>query len=93
LPVEISLNAIRFTRQNDLAIDDYHDLMMDNIDEVINKILMALTEMEKENIMVVKAYNKKVNAKSFEVGDLVWKIVVGPQSLEGSHNSNLTSYF
>jgi hypothetical protein len=93
LPVEISLNAIRFTRQNDLAIDDYHDLMMDNIDEVINKILMALTEMEKENIMVVKAYKKKVNAKSFEVGDLVWKIVVGPQSLEGSHNSNLTSYF
>jgi hypothetical protein len=35
--------------------------MMDNIDD----------ETEKDNIMVTKAYNKKVKAKSFQVGDLV----------------------
>jgi hypothetical protein len=28
LPIEISKNAIRFARQNDLAVDDCHDLMM-----------------------------------------------------------------
>jgi hypothetical protein len=71
LPVEVSLNSIRFARQNDLAIDDYHDLMMDNLDEVIDKRMQAL----KDKIMVVKAYNKKVKAKSFQVGDLVWKTV------------------
>jgi hypothetical protein len=65
LPVEISLNAIRFARQNDLAADDYYNLMMDNIDEVINKRLVALGEIEKDKIMVTKAYNKKVKAKSF----------------------------
>jgi hypothetical protein len=32
LPVEISLNAIRFARQNDLFASDYHGLIMDNID-------------------------------------------------------------
>jgi hypothetical protein len=47
LPVEISLNSIRFTRQNDLTISDYHDLMMDNIDEVTDKRMMALREIER----------------------------------------------
>ena len=72
MPVEVSLNSIRFARQNDLAIGDYHDLMMDNLDEVTDKRMKAL----KDKIMVVKAYNKKVKAKSFQVGDLVWKTVL-----------------
>jgi hypothetical protein len=50
--------------------------MMDNIDEVIDKRLMALREVEKDKIMVAMAYNKKVNAKSFQVRDLVWKIAM-----------------
>jgi hypothetical protein len=32
LPMEISLNAVRFARQNDLTITDYYNSMMDNID-------------------------------------------------------------
>jgi hypothetical protein len=71
LPVEVSRNAIRFARQNDLAVGDYHDLMMDNIDEVADKRLMALKEIEKDNIMVAKVYKKKIKAKSFRVRDLV----------------------
>jgi hypothetical protein len=31
LLVEISLNAVRFTRQNDLTVIDYYNPMMDNI--------------------------------------------------------------
>jgi tRNA A37 threonylcarbamoyladenosine dehydratase len=69
--VEISLNAIRFARQNDLTVSDYHDLMMDNIDEVTDKRLMALREFEKDKIIVSKAYNKKVKTKSFQIEDLV----------------------
>jgi hypothetical protein len=41
LLVEISLNAIRFARQNDLTVGDYHDLLMDNIHEVTNKRMIA----------------------------------------------------
>jgi hypothetical protein len=37
LPMKISLNAIRFTSQNDLSVGDYNDLMIDNIDEVTEK--------------------------------------------------------
>jgi hypothetical protein len=74
--VEVSLNAVRFTRQNDLTVDDYHNSMMDNIDEVTHKRLTALGKIEKDKIIVAKAYNKKINAKSFQVGDLVWKTIL-----------------
>jgi hypothetical protein len=50
--------------------------MMDNIDEVTDKRVTALGEIEKDKIMVVKAYSKKVKAKSFQVGDLVWKTIL-----------------
>jgi hypothetical protein len=73
LPVEISLNAVRFARQNDLTLTDYYNAMMDNIDEVTDKRVIALGVIEKDKIMVARAYNKKVKAKSFQVGDLVWK--------------------
>ena len=34
LSVEVNLDAYRLAKQNDLSAVDYHDLMMDNIDEV-----------------------------------------------------------
>jgi hypothetical protein len=64
--VEISLNAIRFARQNDLFVGDYFDLMMDNIDEVIDKSLVSLREIKKDKIVVAKPYNKKVKVKMFQ---------------------------
>jgi hypothetical protein len=65
LHVEISLNAVRFAKQNDLTVGDYYNSLMDNIDEVTDKRVTALREIEKDKIMVAKAYNKKVKAKSF----------------------------
>jgi hypothetical protein len=76
LPIEISLNVVRFAKQNDLTVGDYYNSMMDNIDEVTDKRVTTLGEIGKDKIMVAKAYNKKVKAKSFQVGDLVWKTVL-----------------
>jgi hypothetical protein len=75
LPVEISLTDVRFARQNDLTVGDYYNSMMDNIDKVTDKKVTALGEIENDKIMVAKAYNK-VKAKSFQVGDLVWKTIL-----------------
>jgi hypothetical protein len=47
LPVDISLNVVRFARQNDLTFGDYYNSMTDNIDEVTNKRVIALREIEK----------------------------------------------
>jgi hypothetical protein len=64
LPMEMSLNAIRFARQNNLTASEYHDLMMNNSDEVTDKGMIALKGIEKDKLAVVKTYNK-VKAKSF----------------------------
>ena len=50
--------------------------MMDNIDEVTDKRLEALVEIEKDKRRVARAYNRKVKAKSFQVDDLVWKTIL-----------------
>jgi len=76
LPVEVNLDAYRLAKQNDLSAVDYHDLMMDNIDEVTDNRLKALKEIEKDKLWVARAYNKKVKLKSFQVGDLVWKTIL-----------------
>ena len=76
LPVEVNLDAYRFAKQNDLSAVMYHDLMMDNIDEVTDKRIRALKEIEKDKARVARAYNKKVKSKSFQIGDLVWQTIL-----------------
>ena len=43
----MNLDAYRLAKQNDLSVVDYHNLMMDNTDEVIDKRLRALKDIEK----------------------------------------------
>jgi hypothetical protein len=35
-----------------------------------------LEEIEKEKVKIANAYNKRVVEKSFQVGDLVWKMIL-----------------
>jgi hypothetical protein len=76
LPVEVNLDAYRLAKQNDLDVVIYHNLMIDNIDEITNKRMGALKEIEKDKTRVARAYNKKVRPKSFQVGELVWKTIL-----------------
>ena len=76
LTVEVNLDVYRLTKQNDLSAVDYYDLMMDNIDEVTDKRLRALKEIEKDKLRVARVYNKKVKGKSFQVDELVWKTIL-----------------
>jgi hypothetical protein len=75
LPVEVNLVAYRLAKQNDLDVVVYHNLMMDNIDEVTYKRMRALKEI-KDKARVARDYNKKVRPKSFQVGELVWKMIL-----------------
>jgi hypothetical protein len=47
--------------------------MIDNINEVTLKRMIATKEIEKDKFIVFKSYNKKVKAKSFQVRDLICK--------------------
>ena len=52
MPVEVNLDAFRLAKQTDIFDVDYDDLMMDNIDEVSDKRLQALKEIEKDKLRV-----------------------------------------
>jgi hypothetical protein len=71
LPVEVSLQNLRITRQDYLSAKEYTELMMDKVDKNPESRLKALEEIEKEKVKIAKAYNKRVMKKSFQVGDLV----------------------
>jgi hypothetical protein len=46
LPVEVNLGSLRYTRQDDLSIEDYKTLMGGNFEDVIDKRLKTFKEME-----------------------------------------------
>lgn len=43
-----------------LTVGGYHNLMMDNINEITDKKLVPLEEIKTDKIMVAKVYNKKI---------------------------------
>ena len=59
-----------------MIFSDYYNSMMDNIDEVTDKRMKVLKEIEKDKFRVARAYNKKVKDKSFQVVNLVWKTIL-----------------
>jgi hypothetical protein len=82
LPVEVSLQILRVIGQAHLSAKEYNELMMDKIDDAPESWFKALEEIEKEKVKIAKAYNKCVMEKLFQVGDLVWKMILllGTQS-------------
>jgi hypothetical protein len=74
--MEIGLHSLRITGHDSLSTKEYHELMVDKIDDVHESRLKALEELEKEKIKIATTYNKHVMEKSFQVRDLVWKMIL-----------------
>jgi hypothetical protein len=55
LPVKIVLQSLRVTGQGSLSAKEYHELMMDKVDDVHESRFKALEEIEKEKIKIAKA--------------------------------------
>jgi hypothetical protein len=69
LPIEVNLDALRIAQQNELSAVDFHNLMLDRLDEVSDERVKALGKIERDKLRVAKAYNKRVKEKSFQIGD------------------------
>jgi hypothetical protein len=65
LPIEVNLDALRIAQQNELSAVNYHNLMLDGLDEVLDERMKALDEIERDKLRVTKAYNKRVRKKLF----------------------------
>jgi hypothetical protein len=59
-----------------LSAVDYHNLLLDRLDEVSDERVRALDEIERDKLRVARAYNKRVKEKLFQIGNLVWKTIL-----------------
>jgi hypothetical protein len=59
LPVEVNLDALRIAQQNELSAVDYHNLMLDRLDEASDERIKALGEIDRDKVRVARAYNKR----------------------------------
>ena len=62
--------------QDQLTADDYAALMKDELEDLAGHRLNALISIEANNARVGRWYDKKIKAKSFNQGDLVWKLAL-----------------
>ncbi|XP_045791842.1 uncharacterized protein LOC123886583 [Trifolium pratense] len=76
LPVEIYLQSIRIQRQMEIPTDHYWSMMFDELVDLDEERLRALDTLSRQKERVAKAYNRKVKSKTFEVGNLVWKVIL-----------------
>jgi hypothetical protein len=67
LPIELGFQNLRVTRQDSLSAKEYHELMMDKIDDVPKSQFKALEEIEREKVKIAKAYNKRVMENHFKL--------------------------
>jgi hypothetical protein len=58
--MEVDLDALRIARQNDLSVVDYHNLILDRLDEVSDERVKILGEIERDKLRVTRDYNKRV---------------------------------
>jgi hypothetical protein len=92
LPIEVSLQNLRITGQDYLSAKEYTELMMDKIDEAPESRLKALVETEKEKVKIAKAYNRRVVGKSFQVRNLVRKMILPLGNQSGKFGKWLPSW-
>ncbi|KAK2362505.1 hypothetical protein QL285_087565 [Trifolium repens] len=76
LPVEVMVQSIRVQRQMEIPSEHYENLMMDELVDLDEERLQALDVLIRQKERIAKAYNKKVKYKTFNLGDLVWKVIL-----------------
>ena len=76
LPMEVLVRSARRALQNYLEPASYNEAMITRLEELDEVRLSALDCLVVQKNRVARSYDKKVKAKSFCVGDLVWKTVL-----------------
>ncbi|XP_065616622.1 uncharacterized protein LOC136062006 [Quercus suber] len=74
--MEIIVRSMRITRQNELTHLDYQDAMFAELDEIDDAHMAALDSIVVQKQKVSEMNNKRIKAKSFATGDLVWKVIL-----------------
>ena len=76
LPMEVVAPSLKVSRQNGLNPQEYSEAMMMGLEALDGKRLQALNHIMIQKNKVARAYNKRVRRKSFEEGELIWKVIL-----------------
>jgi hypothetical protein len=85
LPWEIRTRSWRIESQENLIAGDYKVLMMDDLEDINCHRLCALENIEANKLRIAKYYDKKVKAKQFHKGELVWKLILSIGTKDGAY--------
>ena len=84
LSMEVVVPSLRVSKKNGLTPQEYNEAMMMELKSEDDRRIQAFPCMLVQKNKVAQNYNKIVKRKSFEVGDIVWKIIlpVGSKDIE-----------
>ncbi|CAL2272385.1 unnamed protein product [Prunus armeniaca] len=73
LPVEINVQSLRIERQSELSEEEYAKAIMKELEQLGPIRAKALNHLMVSKQAVARAYNRRVQGKTFEEGELVWR--------------------
>ncbi|XP_052110376.1 uncharacterized protein LOC127741622 [Arachis duranensis] len=76
LPLEINLNTLRVSKHNDFPVDDYWNVVFDELNELDSERILALDNIIRQKESIARSYNRRIKGKSFGIGELVLKVIL-----------------
>ena len=80
LPVEVQIPSLRIMKDADLHKDEWIQTRLDQLNLIDEKRLVVVCHGQMYQKRMIKAFNKKVKRQVYQVGDLVIKRIILPQS-------------
>ena len=80
MPIEVQIPSLRIMKDTGLSEDDWIQTRLDQLNLIDEKRLTAVCNVQAYQKRMIKAFNKKVRRHVYQVGDLVIKRIILPQS-------------
>ena len=80
MPIEVQIPSLRIMKDTDLNEDDWIQTWLDQLNLIDEKRLTAVCHGQMYQKWMIKAFNKKFIRQVYQVGDLVIKRIILPQS-------------
>ena len=68
--------SLRVSKQNGFTPQEYSEAMMMELESTYDRRIQAINYKLIQKNKVAQTYNKIIKRKRFEVGELVWKIIL-----------------
>ncbi|XP_050238250.1 uncharacterized protein LOC126687736 [Mercurialis annua] len=92
LPMEVLVRSLRIAKHNHLTPEDYNETIMMELENLEEGRLQALNNMIIQKKKVSRSYNKKVRPKTFQEDELVWKLILPPDTKDREYGKWSTNW-